>query len=169
MWWSSDSLRFLLKWYSSISSSLTDFVKIRTLLVISLRHSCKRVSSTWCEDNVKHDKWHAGASRLTIHFPQYTGRRIAGPYFGAESFGKATSASSRLRAVWKRVCRRWKKAWMVEKTYLLRCIHMRWQIMRQGINILTTNNGSLGKMRAKWFDTLISADIYLKRSPATKG
>ena len=30
-------------------------------------------------------------------------------------------------------------------------------------------NGSLGKMSAKWFDTLISADIYLKRSPATNG
>jgi hypothetical protein len=30
-------------------------------------------------------------------------------------------------------------------------------------------NGSLGKMRAKWFDTLISADMYLKRSPAASG
>jgi hypothetical protein len=31
------------------------------------------------------------------------------------------------------------------------------------------HNDSLGKMRAKWFDTLISADIYLKRSPAANG
>src|SRR6266849_6715093 len=30
-------------------------------------------------------------------------------------------------------------------------------------------NGSLGKMRAKWFDTLISADIYLKRLPGANG
>ena len=76
-----------LRWKSSISSSLTDFVKIKTLLDRSLRHSLSNVSRT-------------------CHFPHNSGRSIAGPYLGTLPLN-ATLESSLFRAVYGMVGQLW--------------------------------------------------------------
>ena len=101
-----------------MSSSFTDFVKIRTLLVGSLCHSYMRVSSTWHQGlvNTTNKTQHP---RTYFPFPAELGFKYRGAVLWGHAVWKGHFSEFTITCCLETSVQEMKKAERVKKIYLL--------------------------------------------------